>query len=167
MKIKPLPDISVLNHFFDYCKTTGILKWKTPSSKKTKVGNIAGSSDGSGYIVVNLHGKHYPVHRIAWKIVYGRDPSNLIDHINENRSDNRISNLREAEHWQNLCNRGKNSNNTSGIKNICFDKSKGLWMGSLARNRKTIFCKYSKNISVVEAALVEARKKHHLEFSKT
>jgi len=166
MKIRKLPDLDILNHYFHYSHETGELKWKNPSSKKTRTGNIAGSKGSDGYIVVNLHKIHYPVHRIIWKMTTKSDPERLIDHINGDRSDNRIENLREAEFWQNLCNRGKNKNNTSGIKNICFDKNKGLWFGSLGKKGKVVFRKYSKNILVVEKAIDEARKLHHLDFSK-
>lgn len=63
------------------------------------------TKNGNGYLRVNLDGKKYYVHRLAWLYVYGVVPSGQIDHINGDRSDNRIANLREVTNQQNQENR--------------------------------------------------------------
>jgi hypothetical protein len=91
---------------FNYDCETGEIRWaaKVPRSK-TKIGDIAGSVMRDGYRRVIVHGKFVLAHRLAWLMYYGKFPENEIDHINRNRADNRICNLREATRSQNCMNR--------------------------------------------------------------
>lgn len=59
-------------------------------------GKAAGSPDGKGYVQIRVDGKKYRAHRLAWLFVHGVWPSEQIDHINGDRSDNRIANLRDV-----------------------------------------------------------------------
>jgi hypothetical protein len=69
------------------------------------VGKQAGYVDGQGYISVGYKGKILAAHRLAWILYYGEWPKFEIDHINRNRSDNRIENLRDVSHGKNMLNR--------------------------------------------------------------
>lgn len=81
---------------FNYDSDTGILYRKN--------GRIAGFKDKKGYIKVSLKNKNYLAHRVAWACFYGQDPGSEIDHINRNRSDNRICNLRLVDRSENMQN---------------------------------------------------------------
>jgi hypothetical protein len=91
----------------DYDPHTGVFTWKLSAGVK-KAGSIAGSSKGGcGYIRISLAKVSYRAHRLAWFYVYGEWPSLHVDHINRNRQDNRISNLRLVTQQQNLQNMSK------------------------------------------------------------
>ena len=84
-----------LKSILDYDLDTGIFTWKINKAKRTKIGDIAGWSY-NGYREIEINDKKYKAHRLAWLYVYGEMPNKLIDHIDGNRSNNKISNLREA-----------------------------------------------------------------------
>lgn len=87
-----------------------------------------------GYRVGLLDGVAYVAARIIWKIVYGYDPIE-IDHINRDKADNRICNLREVSRSENCLNRGLLRNNTSGVSGVYLEKSSGLWVVEVAGRR--------------------------------
>lgn len=87
----------------DYDPETGVLTWK--NHKKAYLnGRRAGSLDRDGYLRVGLCKQKLYAHRIAWFLHFQKWPSCEIDHRNRDRSDNRISNLREAERIENIAN---------------------------------------------------------------
>ena len=98
----PLPPLEVLQNKFDYNPETGILTYRDTQRP-------AGYTNGRGWLRVKIAGKHYKVHRIAWKMHYGEDPANglQMDHINRQRSDNRICNLRVVTAKENVSNSDK------------------------------------------------------------
>lgn len=107
MKILPLPSQARLQEVLSYEPSSGVFTWKLCLSNKAPVGSVAGALNGDGAIRVTVDGHRYLAHRLAWKYVFGVDPRTEIDHINRVRTDNRIENLREATHTQNLFNAGK------------------------------------------------------------
>lgn len=124
----------------DYCSETGIFRWKV-NRKNTKVqaGDIAGTPHKvNRYRYIYLNSKLYFEHRLAWFYVYGVWPVNQIDHKNQDRTDNRINNLREASNAQNASNRTVLSNNTSGFKGVTWDRNRNKWRAKLIWNNKTI-----------------------------
>lgn len=77
-----------------------------------------GVFDGGSYVVIQINRKLYKAHRLAWLLHYGEWPTLEIDHINGDKSDNRLSNLREATRQQNILNRRMFKNNTTGVKGV-------------------------------------------------
>ena len=75
-------------------------------------------------------------HRLVWLYVYGKFPSNAIDHINTIGNDNRFSNLREVTNSQNQMNRKNQKNNTSGYKGVCYEKLTNKWRATIGLNNK-------------------------------
>lgn len=98
-----------------------------------KRGEKAGCLHETGYVHIKINGKSYAAHRLVWLYVYGSFPSEYLDHINGDKSDNRISNLRLATHSENLRNKGKNKNNKSGFKGVIFSPSK-KWIAQVSVN---------------------------------
>ncbi len=89
-----------------------MFKWKVRVNSKVPSGATAGTPQNNGYILITINRKKYLAHRLAWFMEYREFPNGQIDHINGNRIDNRISNLRvvtTSENQQNLRSpRGKN-----------------------------------------------------------
>lgn len=104
----------------EYNPQTGVFTWK---DIKYKHSNIAGSNR-DGYITINVNGKNYLAHRLAWLYIYNVWPKGHIDHINGLVTDNRIDNLREVSKSQNGMNRGVQINNVLGVKGVSSSGNK-------------------------------------------
>lgn len=100
-----LPPASVLRALFSY--EDGKLYWLNDARRgKTKAGNRAGSVDADGYRSAGVYGVYYKEHRIIWRMHHprGKMPT-ILDHIDGDRSNNKIENLRVATHAVNMLNR--------------------------------------------------------------
>lgn len=115
---RPLPSQARLRELFRYEPETGDFIRLVAGSARCHVGEVAGSLTHE-YWRIRVDGGVYYAHRLAWKYFYGTDPAVFIDHINGNRRDNRIANLREADASENLANSRKQAN----TKNIF----RGVW----------------------------------------
>jgi hypothetical protein len=108
---------------FDYDKNKGELYWKVKPSQRIKIGNGAGWN-GQGYRLFCYQNKKYLVHRLIWLIENGMDPIGDIDHLNGNRADNRIENLRECTRRQNTSN--KECHRKGHLVGTCFRKLENI-----------------------------------------
>ena len=131
---------------FDYDPETGVLtwKWREPSSASTKSAlasinsRFAGRAAGAkhkGYIRMYVAGEQYYAHRLIWLLVFGEWPDN-IDHINGDRSDNRLNNLRSVSHTENMRNSSMSSLNTSGITGVSWRPSSKVWVAYITADRR-------------------------------
>lgn len=85
-----------IKHHLEYDPQTGLLWWKRrKQGRKMKV--PAGSLTQEGYRALRIDGRHFLQHRIIWWLHTNNWPTGVIDHINGNRSDNRIENLRDVD----------------------------------------------------------------------
>lgn len=152
-----------LQHFLEY--RDGKLFWKNKLSLKTVVGREAGWFNKTiGYRQVQVNNKTYFSHRVIFFLCHGYFPK-LIDHINRDRNDNRIENLREASNYINACNSAIPSHNTSGHKGVSFNSSRNLWESYVIKNRvkKNLGC----FATLEEAVKVtqNARKEYHGQYA--
>ena len=153
----------LLHEIFEY--RDGNLYWKKASNHKVKLDRKAGSISDTGYLRVGLFGKHFRIHRLIYLMFHGHLPK-ILDHINGNKLDNRIENLRPATYSQNCSNSVKQKRNTSGIKNVYWSKKIRKWtviIGSY--NKLKYFGSYA---SIEEAADVAKQKRTelHKEFAR-
>lgn len=121
----------------NYDKSTGVFTWKKVHAG-VSFGRNAGSNRG-GYIVICINRKKYYAHRLAWFYVNGVWPNDIIDHIDLNKSNNSISNLRECTPSQNNANALARRGNSSGLKGVTWVKKDQKWAAQIVVNRKTIF----------------------------
>lgn len=147
-----------LHEIFEY--RGGVLYWKINKSQKLKIGDIAGCSDGLGYFHTMIDGKNYKNHRIIFLMFHGYLPK-CIDHIDNNRSNNCIENLREATRSQNCQNSKKSIRNKSGVKNVHWNKQTQKWQVILMINGKNKNFGYFEDLIVAESVAQETRNKYH------
>jgi hypothetical protein len=117
----------------EYDPTSGCLTWKVTRSRKALVGSIAGSVTRKGYRAVTIDGKPYLVHRLVWYYVYGYWPIE-IDHIDRNKLNNKIDNLREVDRCTNNQNKPVYATNTSGTPGIHWHRPTNRWEVIIQRN---------------------------------
>jgi hypothetical protein len=117
------PTAEYVRERLSYDPETGFFVW-LPFAANTRgfnakmIGKRAGSLDANGYRVIGLMGKLPKAHRLAWLVVTGHFPSGHIDHINGVPDDNRIENLREASHADNMRNRGVRRDSAVKVKGV-------------------------------------------------
>lgn len=124
--------IEEINKFFTYNPNTGIIINKI-NRGVAKKGDQAGSVDSKGYLRIRRKQKFYSMHRIAWVLHYGDWPKGQIDHINGNRQDNRIKNLRVVTQKINNRNIQLSSRNRTGIFGVRWkpkDKAYHVYIGT-------------------------------------
>ena len=112
----------IIKENLSYDSETGIFTCIKPSRTR-KTGMIAGGLNTLGYITISIENVRFYAHRMAWIYMYGDNLTGQIDHINGNRSDNRICNLRDVSalgNQQNL--RTAQKNNHCGLLGVSFDK---------------------------------------------
>ena len=126
---------------------------------KNRAGKKACHLNYNGYSVLSIKGKYYYEHRLVWTYFYGRVPE-LIDHINQVRSDNRISNLREADKSVNGHNRGRPSSNTSGHKGVSWNKLRNKWDVRIQVNNKQHWIGNFDTLELAIKARKEAEEKY-------
>ena len=108
-----------LREVLDYDASTGVFTRRLCVGQRTRVGELAGTDNGAGYLQCRVNGRLHKCHRLAWLHVHGHWPKFDIDHINGSRTDNRISNLRDAPTYVNVQNqRRAPSNNDSGLLGV-------------------------------------------------
>ena len=138
-----------VKRIFDY-DPKGFLIKKVKTGNRCSVGKRAGSLNINGYHLVYIHGEIYRVHRVIFLWHYGYLPENDLDHINRDKEDNRIENLREVSRSCNMSNRSLFKNNKTGITGVSVYKKNGKFVSHIRHNKKSICLGYFDDI--IEAA---------------
>lgn len=105
-----------VKEFFIYDPISGELSWKRRKGPAMPGDKPPHRKDG--YIQVGFDSKMILGHRIMWFLSYGYWPTTDIDHKDGNPWNNRLDNLREAEHWQNISNQKLHRDSTTGFKGV-------------------------------------------------
>jgi len=156
-----------LRALFNYDAETGVITNARTRSSNALAGEKAGYKTRRGYLLVKLWGKNLMLHRLAWMLHYGQWPTNLIDHINENKSDNRICNLRDVDFQTNMQNvSAKTSRNTSGVRGVYLDKKHGFWRASISHNGKAKSVGIFRDIQSASEAYLNCKRTLHEGFAK-
>lgn len=118
-------------NYFDYNKEEGKLFWKF-SKGSVKKGKEAGTLVTGGYIRVLINRKSYAVHKIIWWFEYEHWPNEL-DHIDGNKQNNKITNLRECTRSENCIAKSVQANNSSGVRGVHFRQDIQQWVVQFRR----------------------------------
>lgn len=129
-------------------------------------GKEAFTATNYGYPVGNINARTYQGHRVIWAIVHGVWPEHDLDHINGDRADNRLANLREATRSENLCNRDMSPQNTSGHKGVYFHEKTQKWRAHIKKDGKFRFLGCFPVLDDAIAARALAADKLHGEFAR-
>lgn len=167
-----------LSQLFDYDPETGLFIWKQrPLSDFANLramnswnarysGMVAGGTDTHGYVQIKINRHLFLAHQLAWLFIHGKWPNSVIDHINNNRKDNRIINLREATLNGNATNSKTRKDNTSGMKGVSFHKRIKKWQAQISCKRKYISLGYYDTPEEAYAAYCKAAADLHGDFSR-
>lgn len=155
-------DIDTLRRFLDYDPSKGTFTWrersedcfKTPDSSSIRgrrdimakvwntkwAGKPAFTTLRCGYVVSPVKGTHLYGHRAAWAHYYGEWPPDEmeVDHVNGDRADNRIENLRLVTPAENSKNKRLQKINTSGCSGVMWATSRERWEASISDSGKHI-----------------------------
>jgi len=119
--------------FLKYYPKTGCFAWIAGRLS----GRVAGSQSGKRYWYIQFRGHKFPAHRLAWFFENGEWPDGDIDHINGDKQDNRIANLRPASRSENLWNSKKRKDNKTGEKNVFWLARDNKWLVRVHANGKS------------------------------
>ena len=177
MTAKNLPSPELLRKLLRYEPATGKLYWRerTPdmfvdgkyaAERSCKAWNSkfvdkeAFTASRNGYLHGAIFDRLYSAHRVIWAISYCKWPSNQIDHINGDRSDNRIKNLRSVSHAENTRNRRTSEVNTTGVMGVYWYKSRKKWYARIMFDGKNKHLGYFSNKADAIAARKAAEAKY-------
>lgn len=150
---------SFIQEILYYNKDSGEFTWLKCKNNRFN-GHKAGLDEGHGYIIIKIHGFRYQAHRLAWLYVYGKNPDCFIDHINGNRSDNRIDNLRDVSHKTNAQNiHGHKINNKCKFLGVIKRRNKffsQIWIDG----KKTYLGQFD-TPEEAHQAYIKAKRQHH------
>lgn len=152
---------SRLKEMLSYDPDTGLFRY-AKARPRVRVGNVAGHQHkGHGYIQIKLDDRLYLAHRLAWLYVHGDWPTDQLDHIDRDRVNNRIANLREVDNARNAQNCGLQQNNKSGGKDVCWYKRKSRWMVRITIDGERKFLGYFADHNDALTARLNAEKVYH------
>ena len=148
---------------FSYDPETGLFTRLVGKAHNAKVGQaVRGTQTPYGYLVLNVNGKVMMAHRLAWLLTHGEHPPKGldIDHINRDRADNRLANLRLLTRVDNLRNSSLSKASTSGHKGVTWYKPTGKWNAQIVVHGKRFNLGYYERIEDAVAARLEGERVH-------
>lgn len=145
-----------LKELLDYSPAHGAFIWRVSRSRLAFAGAPAGSKTNLGYVKIVVCGKSYAAHRLAWLYVHGQWPTSEIDHINQNKADNRIANLRQVSRSENCQNKSD-----ATLPGITWHKPTAKWQARIKINQKLIHLGVFQDIEDAKAARKQAEQKYH------
>ena len=154
--MKPILTSATVRDLLSYDRASGAFTWRV-SCGSVKAGSVAGAANSRGYRKIRIGGNFYLEHRLAWLHVYGEWPGGEIDHVNQLKGDNRIENLRDVTHSENMHNRPSYANNKSGYRGVSWNNQMGLWRAEISINKKRTHIGYFSTAECAHAAYQTAR----------
>ena len=153
-----------VRELLDYSPNSGLLTWRvTLPHCKHKPGDVAGCVATDGYVVVGVDCWYYKAHRLIWLHVHGDWPAQCVDHMNGNRSDNRLCNLRSACKSMNVQNvHGASKRSQSGLLGV--RKYGKKWRSAIMVDGRIQHLGTFEAPELAQNAYLEMKRKHHVGF---
>lgn len=145
---------------FEYRDGHLFRKFSKGSSKK---GKLAGNEFNRGYRQVGIDKKSYLVHRVIFLMHHGYMPE-FIDHVDKDKTNNRIENLRPATKSQNAMNCDLRKDNTSGTRGVTWDRDRKKWISQIQINNKHKFIGRFQSLEDAKVAYEVEAKKYFFDF---
>lgn len=159
IQLLDIPSREWLRDKYVYDPDTGLLTYKAS-------GKVASHHHNKGYHRVTINNRWHLAHRVIWKMMVSDIVPDQIDHINGNKADNRIENMRAAEHAQNIFNQNICRANTSGFKGVSHAvRGSGRWRAYITAGGIRHELGHYGTKEEAHAAYVEAAKRLHGEFA--
>lgn len=166
IQASPCPSREIIKAVLFYDPESGIFQWKRNFMGRVKAGQTAGSNHSNGYRAIRIQQRDYLAHRLAWVYVTGSlNVLDQIDHINNDRSDNRFCNLRLSNHSENCRNAKVRKHNVSGLKGVKFDRQRNRWGARITVNGVTHWLGSYGSAADAHAAYLAAAPIYHGEFA--
>ena len=144
-----------------YDPIAGSFTW-AKAGKGIVVGKQAGYVDAEGYRSIRIGYKHVRAARLAWFLVYGVWPDGEIDHINRDRLDNRLVNLRVVSRAENAQNISAHRDSSTGLQGIAWNKQHKRWQAKLMANKVRHHLGYFSTPEAAHAAYLDAKSRLHI-----
>lgn len=141
-----------LKEVLHYDPETGIFTWLKSRRCPVKSGGVAGTTNAKGYRQIMVDYRMYLAHRIAYLYIYGEMPDGMLDHHDQDKSNNRILNLRPATRGQNMLNVGVRADNTSGHVGVSWFKERQKWVATITVDKRLHHLGYFDNLEDAVAA---------------
>ena len=142
----------------------GFLYWNVCPNRRIRAGDVVGSRMKSGYWQAGVNKKQWYVHRLIFLYHHGHLPD-FVDHIDGNKENNRIENLRAASATENQQNRRIGRVNSSGVKGVCWHKQRGKWLARVKINGKQVSAGLFSTLEEATNAVQKLRLNLHEEFT--
>ena len=152
-----------LHQIFEY--RDGHLYYKEKTGQRKNIGDRVGFISKTGYFATSIKKRPYLVHRLIFLMFYGYLPKQ-IDHINNDRADNKIDNLRAADNTKNQWNVKIRKDNKSGYKNVCWIERDNRYKVEITVNKNKIYLGYYADAELADLVAHEARDKYHGKFAR-
>jgi len=156
-----------LRELLDFDPLTGVFLWKVNRRGNSRAGDVAGKQTTQGYRSIRVDGRDYQAHRLAWLYVHGAWPEQQIDHLNGQRSDNRLANLRDVSGSINQQNRRVASRGKSSplgvywIDNNPGNPVPGHWYARITVRRRLVTIGKFSSTEAAHQAYVAAKRQLH------
>jgi hypothetical protein len=153
----------LLEELFEY-QEDGTLVRKVTTNRRALAGTVSGTPSKAGYLRTTVLGRSFYNHRIIWFMHHGSWPLS-IDHINGDKRDNRIENLREATGSQNQHNKGLNRNNKTGVKGVTWRVDRNRYRARIKVFGKDRFLGDFLSLDEARRVVEDARRALHGEYA--
>lgn len=145
-----------------YDQETGIFTRRISLTRRIKVGDVAGGPDRNGHIRIQVDGRLYAAHRLAWLYMTGSWPSHDVDHIDGRRANNSFANLRDVSKAANQQNqRHPHARGTTGYLGVTFNKARGKFQAQIGTKERCKYLGLFPSAAQAHAAYLTAKRQLH------